>query len=259
MKNKNKLWIFIILTIVCFVFFAIMVMYTNSNSKISKNTKSKLTYDEKKEIIDDLNEKFEKFRNSDNKYVRISSKYMQTEFFEVNEMMKMKSIAYMTDDRGNVIENKIAHITENIEIDDLMYTYYENRIKNEIERSVTKRDDYSDSFENEAFYDNFISPTKFDLEYLSSEELIKAINSFIDAVDIEIIENDVIFRIYDEEKSFFGHSTTDYKKELTVDYTTGYPKSMSSDLDFCHFEYKINSVTEKEFDISEYKDIEIEK
>ena len=212
-----------------------------------------------------IRKKFEKFRKSDNCYVCLTAEDDDTitimRAYKYNGMYKDENELYIDDkyiDSKN--GNKILFTqSENIEIDNYRYYYVKNNLTNEIEKEKSLLKD--DSIEIGLFYNNFISPTQFDLEYFSNDEIEEKIIDFINKVEIETNNDEVKFTLNGSNNCFFG-SNNDYDiKEVTIDYNTGFPTSYVSISDNKIsreiFEYKTDTVTEDDFDISKYDDVEV--
>ena len=255
----------IIISLIIITFSIILIINNGKNGNQVQGVisqKNNLSFEEKKAIIDDLNEKFDNFRKSDNIYysaiIEDDISVTEIKYYFLNDKTKMLSKTYTIDEEN---KKKLFIDTEQMEIENYYYYYSKNELTNEIEKSITMIKDEPYRMSAEAIKGNFITPTEYDIENYSNDEIEEKINDFINKVEIETNNDEVKFTLNGSNNCFFG-SNNDYDiKEVTIDYNTGFPTSyvsisnnkMSKEI----FEYKTETVTENDFDISKYDDIEV--
>ena len=211
--------------------------YSTDLSKYDLNNKSK-DFEEKKELINDLNNKFYNKSNVKNYYIINDHESYKNEIFVLNDKAKTYTTWYKTDSNGNVHKDEIFMINENIIIDNLQYFYTANYSNNNINKKINKLPNIIDK---EEAWCNYIFPSKNERK---SNNIIFTLNSNLD---------------------FFNCNSNYEKKILVIDYETGCPISITyydnedKITSTTNYKYKTNCCTERDFDISNYQGIKIDK
>lgn len=230
-------------------------IYNQSNLNIKKSN----DFDDKKELIDELNKKFYKENNSNNYYILDDCGSYKVETFVLDDKAKTYTTWYKTDENGNVNKDEISMIVERILIDNLEYYYRDNRDNTDIIKKINKMDEKIDT---EEAWVNYISPSKSIREFTNKEKIESEDEKFINSVKIEKDNDKIIFTL-NNKLDFYNCSTDCEKKVLVIDYKTGYPLSMTDYDDTINirstttYTYKINCCTNRDFDLSKFKGIKI--
>ena len=234
--------------------------YSTDLSNYDLNNKSK-DFEEKKELINDLNNKFYNKSNVKNYYIINDYESYKIEIFVLNDKAKTYTTWYKTDSNGNVHKDEIFIINENIIIDNLQYFYTANYSNNNINKKINKLPNITDT---EEAWCNYIFPSKNERKNMSKEQLNQALEIFINSVKIERNGNNIIFTL-NSNLDFFNCNTNYEKKILVIDYETGCPISITyynnedKITSTTNYKYKTNCCTERDFDISNYQGIKIDE
>ena len=274
MKNKGISLISIIIIIfILIIIVSVGVILINRRGQDSKETYFQPAqyiaissdFDEKKELINELNNKFYNGKNLKNYYIAVDDNVSKTEVFVLDNKVKSYTTHYHSDSEGNINKDEIFVIDEAITIDDMNYHYHYADNVDENDSEYMEAYKFDKKIDSEEYWRNFIFPSKALREEMSEEELEYNMDEFIDSVTIERDNNNVIFSL-DSELDFFNWDTGGaLKKVLVVDARTGCPLSMTT-YDVTgnekprrtyKYEYKLNCCTDEDFDISKYEGIEI--